>query len=291
MYSQHSLTKLRPGVRAFKNVKPLVTVVNDVDNDAFPSDFVYVDRLVHSADVPEPDPEFLVGCQDCDNRCRHKSFEGASDSVCHEYSSYNRNGLVTIAPGASITECNLQCKCGPECFNRVVQRGRKIPLQIFKTKEKGWGVQAMADIKCGKFVEEYTGEVIGNVEGESRGQIYDLLGYSYLFDMDYAEDNETPAKYTIDSYVLGNASHFFNHSCTPNLGVYAVFYDSAAPDYHRIAFFAVRDIKKGEELTFDYIGDRASELQEPDGTVKKPKKTGKFPCRCGSAVCRKWIYL
>lgn len=40
-----------------------------------------------------------------------------------------------------IYECNPRCNCGPICKTRVVQRGRKVPLEIFKTENRGWGKQ------------------------------------------------------------------------------------------------------------------------------------------------------
>ena len=38
-----------------------------------------------------------------------------------------------------IYECNRRCTCGDVCKTRVVQRGRKVPLEIFKTENRGWG--------------------------------------------------------------------------------------------------------------------------------------------------------
>lgn len=38
-----------------------------------------------------------------------------------------------------IYECNALCNCGPGCKSRVVQKGRKVPLEIFKTETRGWG--------------------------------------------------------------------------------------------------------------------------------------------------------
>ena len=39
----------------------------------------------------------------------------------------------------AIYECNYKCNCGPTCKNKVVQHGRQIPLEIFKTADRGWG--------------------------------------------------------------------------------------------------------------------------------------------------------
>jgi hypothetical protein len=40
-----------------------------------------------------------------------------------------------------IYECHAGCACSVDCKNRVVERGRKIPLQIFRTTDgRGWGM-------------------------------------------------------------------------------------------------------------------------------------------------------
>ena len=39
----------------------------------------------------------------------------------------------------TIYECNPRCNCGPDCKTRVVQKGRQLPLEIFKTDNRGWG--------------------------------------------------------------------------------------------------------------------------------------------------------
>lgn len=72
---------------------------------------------------------------------------------------YNQNGMLAIDYRHPIIECNENCTCGPDCPNRVVQKGRKIPLQIFRTSNRGWGVRTLARIKKGSFVVECVGEV------------------------------------------------------------------------------------------------------------------------------------
>ena len=40
-------------------------------------------------------------------------------------------------------ECHGSCACSEDCPNRVVDRGRKIPLQIFRTSDgRGWGMSS-----------------------------------------------------------------------------------------------------------------------------------------------------
>ncbi|KAI9470479.1 MAG: hypothetical protein EXX96DRAFT_584475 [Benjaminiella poitrasii] len=270
-----------PSYHEVHNVVPKVTIVNTIDED-LPQEFIYVDQLKYTAPVQPPDPAFLSGCN-CPHTYNQRT--GACRDGCHEgIMNYDENGILLLNQGTAIYECNQWCTCDvATCKNRVVQRGRKIPLEIFKTNGKGWGVRSRRFIPKGTFIEEYIGEVITIEEGDRRGILYDELKCSYLFDMDFARD-ELSTKYVIDSFVLGNVSRFFNHSCLPNLDVYAVYYDSADNLMHRLAFFAKRDIEKGEELCFDYNGRRdvVNEEEEEKGSC--------YACHCESPECRKWIY-
>ncbi|SAM06277.1 hypothetical protein [Absidia glauca] len=160
----------------------------------------------------------------------------------------------------------------------MVQLGRQVPLEVFKTAKKGWGVRTVKALEPGTFVEQYLGEVISDKDGAQRGKIYDRIGISYLFNMDI----DGQPKNVIDSYLCGNASHYLNHSCDPNLVVFGVFYDSVDPSFHRLAFFTKRAVAAGEELTFDYIGDNLGD----NAIVSR-----RFPCYCASTNCRKWIHL
>ncbi len=42
-----------------------------------------------------------------------------------------------------IYECHAECGCGIDCPNRVVERGRQVPLQIFRTESRGWGEEPL----------------------------------------------------------------------------------------------------------------------------------------------------
>jgi len=67
----------------------------------------------------------------------------------------------------------------------------------------------MDPILKNQFVTEYVGEVLTSDEAEERGRVYDHVGQTYLFDLDYNDDY---AAYTIDAKNYGNISHFINHS-------------------------------------------------------------------------------
>uniref|UniRef100_A0A915D0R6 SET domain-containing protein n=1 Tax=Ditylenchus dipsaci TaxID=166011 RepID=A0A915D0R6_9BILA len=129
-----------------------------------------------------------------------------------------------------IIECSTDCPCGRSCPMRLVQRGRQFPIVIFRTNS---------------FVMEYCGKVMTMKAAKSRS-------VRYLYNMDGVTKEK--CLFVIDAFHHGNEARFANHSCDPNMKVQFVFVERFGPSYHRIAFFANRDIEKGEELTFDYYG-------------------------------------
>jgi histone-lysine N-methyltransferase SUV39H len=62
--------------------------------------------------------------------------------------------------------------------------------------------------------------------------------------------------------------------------IFARVRDHADKHLHDLALFALRDIPRGEELTFDYVDgvDRSG----GDGTGQ--------PCLCGSRNCRGYLF-
>ena len=71
--------------------------------------------------------------------------------------------------------------------------------------------------------------------------------------------------------------------CDPNLDVYAVWVDSLDPNFPRIAFFANRRIKVGEELTFDY------QMTMSEVGSSSPRKKERIKCHCGATNCREYL--
>ena len=164
-------------------------------------------------------------------------------------------------------ECGIHCGCDPsKCLHRVVQKGSKCSLCIFKTLRKGWGVKTLKDVERGTFVAEYSGEVITKQESDRRSltEEYKSKGMTYFFQIDH--------QLTIDGTKIGNEARFFNHSCQPNMDVFHVITD-INHHHHKLAFFANCRIKAGEELTFEY-------------QLKGNTYMGKT-CECGSAGCKK----
>ncbi|XP_043954714.1 histone-lysine N-methyltransferase SUV39H1-like [Gambusia affinis] len=268
-----------------------IFVINEVDLDGPPKHFTYINNYKVGPGIVIN--EMAVGCECTD--CVNEPVNGCCPGASLHRMAYNDKGQVRIRPGQPIYECNSRCNCGPDCANRVVQKGIQFDLCIFKTENgRGWGVRTLQHIKKNTFVMEYVGEIITTDEAEKRGHFYDCQGSTYLFDLDYVED-----VYTVDAAHLGNISHFVNHSCNPNLQVFNVFIDNIDERLPRIALFSTRAIRAGEELTFDYkmqIDPVDTESTKMDssfslaGLPTSPKKRIRVECRCGSESCRKYLF-
>lgn len=127
----------------------------------------------------------------------------------------------------------------------------------------GTGVFAVRAIPQGARVIEYVGERISHREADRRYAVKDHDdNHTFLFTVD--------ARTVIDAGVRGNDARFINHSCDPNCEPIA-FGD-------HMWIVAVRDIRPGEELAYDY----AIELDEPHTPARKRR----FPCACEARNCR-----
>ena len=217
-----------------------------------------------------------------------------------------------------IYECNDRCPCGPRCKNRNVQWGRDIPLQIFKTKERGWGLRCPVDLRRGQFIDTYRGEIITSEEADRREKKTGPGKDSYLYSLDKfreEKDLQHHDMFVIDGQFMGGPTRFINHSCEPNCRQYTVSYNKHDFRIYDIAFFACHDIPKNTELTFDYMDkddededegesegegegenddrDRnrfGSQMQAGPNTVTE-EGAKPVECRCGSSKCRKWLWL
>ncbi|XP_049835843.1 histone-lysine N-methyltransferase SUV39H1-like isoform X1 [Schistocerca gregaria] len=283
--------------------KAKIFVENDVDLEGPPSNFTYINDYIPGKGVVIPDDP-PIGCT-CGPKCDRHSKECCGQQSGSIF-AYSHKHLLVADVGVPIYECNKRCKCSQDCPNRVVQKGRKIDLSIFRTSTGcGWGVKTLQRIKKGSFICEYVGEVIETKEAEKRGKIYDAEGRTYLFDLDF---NVDACPYTVDAAAYGNVSHFINHSCDPNVAVYAVWVNCLDPNLPKLALFAKNDIKVGDELTFDYMHNNLSIQDDANSTanrvVSSPRSrlllpnaddstdltSYKTPCKCGAKQCKRYLF-
>ena len=102
----------------------------------------------------------------------------------------------------------------------MVQKGLCIPLEVFWSGEKGWGIQTKKHIQKGTFVFEFVGEIVTNLELMQR-RAYAKLGNSEAFtvalDADWKFElvMNDDAALCIDGTSFGNVSRFLNHRYLP----------------------------------------------------------------------------
>ena len=117
-----------------------------------------------------------------------------------------------------------------------------------RSKLHGYGVFAGEAINKNKRIIDYAGELINNRQSEKREDKYLAKGCIWVFRVN--------RNWSRDAAVDGNVARFINHSCTPNCYIDVV--DKT------IWVRAAKNIRKGQELTYDYNteGDKV------------------IPCRC-----------
>lgn len=123
------------------------------------------------------------------------------------------------------------------------------------------GIFARRDIPKETRILEYTGEKVTKAESLRRANArYERSKKTgcaavYIFDIN--------KKYDIDGGVGGNVARLINHSCSPNCEAYII--------RGRVWIYSLRDIKSGEELTYNYGFDL--------------EHWADHPCRCGNDNC------
>lgn len=263
-----------------------ICAFNTVDSDR-PMPFKYITKIIYPS-LYSPKPPGGCGCKD-----------GCSDSELCACALKNGGELPFNIDGAIIQakplvyECGPSCKCPPSCSNRVSQRGIRLPLEIFKTKTKGWGLRSLYSIPSGTFICKYIGEMLCQTEAEQR------INDEYLFDIGHncdknswwgglpsfiprmqstAASGTTNVNFTIDAAKVGNLGRFINHSCSPNLYAQNMLYDHDDKRMPHVMLFAVDNIPPLQELTYHY-NYTIDQVRDAKGNIKKKE------CHCGSLAC------
>ena len=115
----------------------------------------------------------------------------------------------------------------------------------------GKGVFAARDIKKGERIIEYLGEKISKEESNRRG----------------VEREELAKKTDIDGNFDYNDARYINHACRTN--------SESVCENGRIFIYATRDIKKGEEILYNYGYAFENFIDHP--------------CKCGFPECVGYI--
>ena len=118
----------------------------------------------------------------------------------------------------------------PAAFPKIVRK---------KSKLHGWGVFAVKPINKNRRIIDYAGELIDHKESYKREVKYIRRGCIWCFTVNN--------HWVRDANVDGNIARFINHSCKPNCYSQTVG--------RTIWIRAGRNIRAGEELTYDYHTD------------------------------------
>ena len=137
-------------------------------------------------------------------------------------------------------------------------------MRLYKIKKTpidktGLGLVAACNIKKGTKIINYIGNIITKKQTEEDPK-FDNSKPIYLFNLN--------SRYDLDGDVSWNTARLINHSCSNNCD-----YDGKGL---KLWVTAIRDIKKGEELTCDYGFGYDSDYKQ-------------FPCNCGSKKCVGYI--
>lgn len=133
---------------------------------------------------------------------------------------------------------------------------------IRQSPTHGIGVFAASDIRKGTRIVEYIGNLLRKDESSK---------VQRRMTREHKKDKSKPAvmifnltrTFDLDGNVPENEAKYINHSCEPNC--------EAVQDGRRIFIHALRSIRAGEELSFDYGFAWGAHADHP--------------CRCGTPSC------
>ncbi len=106
----------------------------------------------------------------------------------------------------------------------------------------GLGLYTLQTILKGKRIIEYTGPLISNKEVDKRRG-------KYFFQIN--------SKWSVDGSPRGNTARYVNHSCAPNAEAFV--------SGRRVWLWSKKNIKEGEEITFNYGKEYFDDHIKPTG--------------------------
>ncbi|KAK9288644.1 hypothetical protein L1049_017104 [Liquidambar formosana] len=239
-----------------------VFLFNDIDSDHDPMYYDYLTRTVF--------PPFAfhqggngTGC-DCVSGC-------TDDCLCAMKNggefAYDQNGIL-LRGKPVIFECGTFCRCPPSCRNRVSQKGVRNRLEVFRSRETGWGVRSLDLIQAGAFICEYAGVVLTRDQAAVFTMNGDTLVYPNRFTDRWAEWGDLsqiysdyvrptypsipPLDFAMDVSRMRNVACYISHSSSPNVLVQFVLYDHNNLLFPHLMLFAMENIPPLRELSLDY---------------------------------------
>ncbi|XVF28506.1 hypothetical protein REPUB_Repub15cG0035200 [Reevesia pubescens] len=247
---------------SMKKEKVPVFLYNDIDSDHDP---MYYDYLVNTVFPPYAFSQASngTGC-DCVSGCTEGCLCATKNGSDY---AYDHHGLL-LRGKPLIFECGTFCRCPPTCRNRVSQHGLRNRLEIFRSRETGWGVRSLDLIQAGAFICEYTGVVLTREQAQVFTMNGDTLIYPSRFSERWAEWGDLckifpeyvrpsypsipPLDFAMDVSRMRNVACYMSHSSSPNVLVQYVLYDHNNLMFPHLMLFAMENIPPMRELSIDY---------------------------------------
>lgn len=221
--------------------------------------FEMIRRSVYSPSVSRPStPDVdLVSCT-----CKPEAKDAPDTRYCRDDSCLNVASRFWCDPKT--------CPAGDRCDNQPFYKRKSPRLSIFYTADqRGWGLRLDESVQKGDFIVGYVGEILDRKTLQKRLDTKQRSGDMNYYIMDMHNDT------FVDAEKKGNLSRFINSSCDPNCE--SQKWTEPAKGETHVGIFALKDIRAGTELTYDYsFKDYGFDNH----------KARSFFCRCRSANCR-----
>ncbi|GAB2266710.1 Histone-lysine N-methyltransferase member suvh2 [Dionaea muscipula] len=245
-----------------KKERAPVFLFNDIDMDHEPLYYEYLARAVFPAFIYHA-AGGNMGCEcvsGCGDVCICVQKNGGE--IAYDNSGY----LVRGKP--LIFECGANCRCPPSCRNRVTQKGLRYKMEVFRSRETGWGVRTLDLIHAGAFICEYAGVVLTREQAQICSMNGDSLIYPDRFTDRWAEWGDLsqifseyvrptypsipPLDFAMDVSRMRNVACYISHSTSPNVLVQFVLFDHNNMMFPHLMLFALENIPPMRELSLDY---------------------------------------
>jgi SET domain-containing protein len=132
---------------------------------------------------------------------------------------------------------------------------KPLPKTYFKVKRgiNGFGLFAAQDIPRNTYLMDYAGKLLTTAQADEKGG-------QYLFEIN--------SHWTIDGTNRKNLARYINHSCRPNCET------DTRDREKRVVIYTIRNVKAGDELSYDYGKSFWNEYIKPKG------------CRCPKCAAK-----
>lgn len=239
-----------------------VFVFNDLDQNHDPLYYEYLVKTIF--------PPYVFHSSGSDSGCA--CVQGCTDDCFCAMKNggaipYDQNGLL-LKGKPLVFECGNFCQCPPNCRNRVAQKGVRNRLEVFRSRETGWGVRSLDLIQAGSFICEYAGIVLTGEQVSVFTMNGDSLVHPSRFSNRWAEWGDLsqiyadyvqpsypsipPLDFAMDVSKMRNVASYISHSLSPNVLVQFLLYDHNNILFPRLAVFAMENIPPLKELSLDY---------------------------------------